>query len=109
MLLGKQTTRDVRNEISGIFNVENETAKNNTELQDALMNVGEVEMLLPIEIGDYTDFYSSEQHAFNVGCLFRDPDNALMPNWKHIPVGYHGRASSILPSGLAFHRPKGQM
>ncbi|MDG1476484.1 MAG: fumarylacetoacetase, partial [Vicingaceae bacterium] len=57
---------------------------------------------------DYTDFYSSEQHAFNVGCLFRDPNNALLPNWKHIPVGYHGRSSSIIPSGVDFHRPKGQ-
>jgi len=108
MLLGKQVTRDVRNEISDIFNATNEDAKNNEALKDALYNVDEVEMLLPIQVGDYTDFYSSEQHAFNVGCLFRDPDNALMPNWKHIPVGYHGRASSIVPSGLAFHRPKGQ-
>src|SRR5690606_18093950 len=54
------------------------------------------------------DFYSSEQHAFNVGCLFRDPKNALLPNWKYIPVGYHGRSSSILPSGVPIHRPKGQ-
>lgn len=108
MLLGKQVTRDVRGEISDIFNAENDLEKNNTELKEALMNINEVEMLLPMEIRDYTDFYSSEQHAFNVGCLFRDPDNALMPNWKHIPVGYHGRASSIIPSGLDFHRPKGQ-
>lgn len=106
MLLGKQVTRDVRNEISDIFNTTNESAKN--ELQEALSPTNEVEMLLPIHVGDYTDFYSSEQHAFNVGCLFRDPNNALLPNWKHIPVGYHGRASSIVPSGMAFHRPKGQ-
>jgi fumarylacetoacetase len=65
-------------------------------------------MHLPINIGDYTDFYSSEQHAYNVGCMFRDPNNALLPNWKHIPVGYHGRSSSIIPSNQAFHRPKGQ-
>ena len=65
-------------------------------------------MHLPIKIGDYTDFYSSEQHAFNVGSMFRDPDNALLPNWKHIPVGYHGRASSILVSGQDIHRPIGQ-
>ena len=108
MLLGKQATRGVRNEISDIFNVENETSKNNADLKEALLNINEVEMLLPMEIGDYTDFYSSEQHAFNVGCLFRDPNNALLPNWKHIPVGYHGRASSIIPSGQAIHRPKGQ-
>ena len=108
MRLGKQVTRDVRNEISDIFVDSNDVAKNNTELKEALINVSEVEMLLPIAIGDYTDFYSSEQHAFNVGCLFRDPNNALLPNWKHIPVGYHGRSSSILPSGVNFHRPKGQ-
>jgi len=108
MLLGKQITRKVRNEISDIFNLENEFAKNHQELKLALYHINDVSMLLPISVGDYTDFYSSEQHAFNVGCLFRDPENALMPNWKHIPVGYHGRASSILPSGVDFHRPKGQ-
>jgi fumarylacetoacetase len=108
MLLGKQVTRDVRNEISDIFNSNNNEAENNEALKDAFYNVNDVEMLLPIQVGDYTDFYSSEQHAFNVGCLFRDPDNALLPNWKYIPVGYHGRSSSILPSGKAFHRPKGQ-
>ena len=61
-----------------------------------------------MHIGDYTDFYSSEQHAFNVGCMFRDPENALMPNWKHLPVAYHGRSSSIVVSGTPFRRPKGQ-
>ncbi len=68
-----------------------------------------VELHLPIRIGDYTDFYSSEQHATNVGSMFRDPKNALLPNWKHIPVAYHGRASSIFVSGKNFHRPKGQV
>ncbi|MGB0888406.1 MAG: fumarylacetoacetase [Vicingaceae bacterium] len=106
MLLGKHATRDVRNEISDVFNVKNEAKK--AELQDVLTPVNQVEMLMPIAIGDYTDFYSSEQHAYNVGCLFRDPNNALLPNWKHIPVGYHGRSSSIIPSGVDFHRPKGQ-
>jgi fumarylacetoacetase len=65
-------------------------------------------MLLPVKIGDYTDFYSSIEHATNVGKMFRDPDNALLPNWKHLPVGYHGRASSIVVSGTPIHRPKGQ-
>ncbi|MBL7818824.1 MAG: fumarylacetoacetase [Saprospiraceae bacterium] len=68
-----------------------------------------VDLHLPIKIGDYTDFYSSEQHATNVGMMFRDPANALLSNWKHIPVGYHGRASSIFVSGQNFHRPKGQI
>ncbi|MEM6697694.1 MAG: fumarylacetoacetase, partial [Bacteroidota bacterium] len=58
---------------------------------------------------DYTDFYSSIEHATNVGKMFRDPENALLPNWRHIPVGYHGRASSIIVSGQAIHRPKGQV
>ena len=69
----------------------------------------EVNLHLPIKIGDYTDFYSSEQHATNVGIMFRDPANALLPNWKHLPVAYHGRASSIFVSGTNFHRPKGQI
>jgi fumarylacetoacetase len=108
MLLGKQATRDLRNQLSVLFRDTNKEAQNNTKIQTALLNITEVEMQLPINIGDYTDFYSSEQHAFNVGCLFRDPANALLPNWKYIPVGYHGRSSSILPSGVPFHRPKGQ-
>jgi fumarylacetoacetase len=108
MLLGKQTTREVRDEISTIFNANNEAAKNNTKLQSALMNINDVEMLMPVQVGDYTDFYSSEQHAYNVGSMFRDPNNALLPNWKYIPVGYHGRASSIVVSGTPLNRPKGQ-
>jgi fumarylacetoacetase len=63
---------------------------------------------MPVKIGDYTDFYSSIEHATNVGKMFRDAENALLPNWKHLPVGYHGRASSIIPSGVPIHRPKGQ-
>ena len=108
MLLGKQATRDLRNQLSVLFRDNNTESKNNPKVQAALLSLNKVEMQLPINIGDYTDFYSSEQHAFNVGCLFRDPKNALLPNWKYIPVGYHGRSSSILPSGIAFHRPKGQ-
>lgn len=108
MLLGKKITREVRNEISDIFNETNELAKNKEELKEALINANEVEMLMPVEVGDYTDFYSSEQHAYNVGCMFRDPNNALLPNWKYIPVGYHGRASSIVVSGTPINRPKGQ-
>lgn len=67
-----------------------------------------VTMHLPVFIRDYTDFYSSIEHATNVGTMFRDPEKALMPNWKHIPVGYHGRASSITVSGHDVHRPMGQ-
>ena len=67
------------------------------------------QMHLPVQVGDYTDFYSSIEHATNVGMMFRDPENALLPNWRHIPVGYHGRASSIIASGHNIHRPKGQV
>jgi fumarylacetoacetase len=67
-----------------------------------------ITMLMPVWVNDYTDFYSSIEHATNVGMMFRDPANALLPNWKHLPVGYHGRASSIVVSGTDIHRPKGQ-
>lgn len=109
MRFGKLGTRVLRGRISELFEESNDDLKKNSNhLHKALLDIDDVQMLIPISIGDYTDFYSSEQHAFNVGCLFRDPNNALLPNWKHIPVGYHGRASSILASGVDFHRPKGQ-
>lgn len=65
-------------------------------------------MLLPAHIGDYTDFYASKEHATNIGTMWRGKENALMPNWLWIPIGYHGRASSIVPSGTPVRRPKGQ-
>ena len=74
-----------------------------------IVTATEANLHLPVQIGDYTDFYSSEQHAYNVGVMFRDPNNALLPNWKHLPVAYHGRSSSIFVSGQNFHRPKGQI
>ncbi|WP_422354782.1 fumarylacetoacetase [Roseivirga pacifica] len=109
MELGKAKTRAVRNRISDLLEEGNTELKNNPEvLKEAFFEQSEVEMCMPIQVPNYTDFYSSEQHAFNVGTMFRGPENALMPNWKHIPVGYHGRASSIVVSGTDFHRPKGQ-
>jgi fumarylacetoacetase len=66
-----------------------------------------VKMCMPVEIRDYTDFYSSKNHAYNVGVMFRGPDNALQPNWLHLPVGYHGRASTVVISGTDIIRPKG--
>jgi fumarylacetoacetase len=78
-------------------------------VEKCLVSQAEAIMHMPIRIGDYTDFYSSEEHATNVGKMFRDPANALLPNWKHLPVAYHGRASSICISGTNFHRPKGQI
>lgn len=104
---GKAVTRAVRNTLSSIFSGGSNSIT--AELKSAaLVNISEVTMVLPIQIGDYTDFYSSREHATNVGTMFRDPNNALLPNWLHLPVGYHGRASSIIPSGVAIHRPKGQ-
>ena len=76
---------------------------------DLFLLQSEAIMHLPVRVGDYTDFYSSIEHATNVGKMFRDPANALLPNWKHIPVGYHGRASSIIVSDQSIHRPKGQV
>jgi fumarylacetoacetase len=75
----------------------------------ALRSVADVEMLLPARVGDYTDFYSSREHAANVGALFRGADNALLPNWLHLPVAYHGRASTVVVSGTDVVRPRGQL
>jgi fumarylacetoacetase len=107
--LGKTTTNAVRSRLIELFDSSNSELKNNLEHQKViLIKQTDVKMLLPVHIGDYTDFYSSIDHATNIGKMIRDPENALMPNWKHIPVGYHGRASSVKVSGHTFHRPKGQ-
>ncbi len=109
MGLGKATTRAVRDRISKIFQHDNPELQDNIDHKaQALHDVNDVQMLMPVEVRDYTDFYSSREHATNVGTMFRDPDNALLPNWLHLPVGYHGRASSIVVSGTPIHRPKGQ-
>ncbi len=106
---GKKTWRLVRNRLADLFDVNNPKLRDNNEHRDIIIfSINEIEMLLPIQIGDYTDFYSSKEHATNVGKMFRDPANALLPNWLHIPVGYHGRSSSIIPSGIPIHRPMGQ-
>jgi fumarylacetoacetase len=106
---GKMAVRQLRNRISELLDETNQELQQNVEeLNQILFNQSDSKMYLPVKIGDYTDFYSSEQHAYNVGCLFRDPNNALLPNWKHIPVGYHGRSSSIIVSETPIHRPKGQ-
>jgi fumarylacetoacetase len=108
LALGKSKARAVRNRVSELLNSENDELRDHEIINSLLLEANEVEMQMPVRVGDYTDFYSSEQHAFNVGSMFRDPENALLPNWKHIPVGYHGRASSIVVSGTPIHRPKGQ-
>ncbi|MEC8832648.1 MAG: fumarylacetoacetase [Bacteroidota bacterium] len=109
MALGKAKCRDVRNRISDLLSTNSTELQENTDhVSQVLLNTTDVTMEMPVRIGDYTDFYSSIEHATNVGTMFRDPDNALLPNWKHLPVGYHGRASSIILSGTDIHRPKGQ-
>ena len=106
---GKKTWRLVRNRLAELFDETNPTLRDNKNHREVVIfKVEDIEMLLPVQIGDYTDFYSSKEHATNVGKMFRDPENALLPNWLHIPVGYHGRSSTIVPSGIPVHRPYGQ-
>lgn len=106
--LGKTQTKKIRERVQELLLADNEKLRDHSIRGKVMVNRKEAEMLLPVKIGDYTDFYSSMEHATNVGKMFRDPENALLPNWKHLPVGYHGRASSIIPSGVNIHRPKGQ-
>ena len=104
--LGKLTTSSVRLHIqSELCNKKSILRKN----EEAFIDKETIKMQLPVLIGDYTDFYSSIEHATNVGKMFRDPENALLPNWRHLPVGYHGRASSIVVSNTPIRRPKGQV
>jgi fumarylacetoacetase len=108
--LGRLQIRTVRERVSELLRADNEELRDNIAAREiALIPMQEVQMLKPVLIKNYTDFYSSEEHATNVGSMFRDPKNALLPNWKHLPVGYHGRASSIVASGTNLHRPKGQI
>lgn len=107
--LGRPVWRALRTRVADLLTDSNPELRDDKEARSkVLLRMTEVELLLPVKIGDYTDFYSSIDHATNMGKMFRDPANALLPNWKHIPVGYHGRASSIIVSGTNFHRPKGQ-
>jgi fumarylacetoacetase len=107
--LGRPVWRALRDRISELFESGNPELRDNMQLQhEAFFDATTAEMHLPVKVGDYTDFYSSIEHATNVGVMFRDPSNALLPNWRHIPVGYHGRSSSIVVSGTGIHRPNGQ-
>ena len=106
---GRQTWRAVRNRIADIFDANNDSLRSKAAHKEVvLFRLDEIEMQLPVHIGDYTDFYASKEHATNVGTMFRGAENALMPNWLHLPVGYHGRSSTIIPSGIPVHRPQGQ-
>lgn len=110
MKKGKLAVRQLRNRISKLLDLDfTDLQKNQHHVDQVLIDANSVEMCMPVQIGDYTDFYSSKEHATNVGIMFRDPANALLPNWLWIPVGYHGRASSVILSGQDIHRPKGQI
>jgi fumarylacetoacetase len=110
MKKGKLAVRGLRNRISELLLDTSTSLQNNpSQIEQVLHLISAVEVSMPVEIGDYTDFYSSKEHATNVGMMFRDPANALLPNWLWIPVAYHGRASSIVLSGQDIHRPKGQI
>ncbi|ATI41794.1 fumarylacetoacetase [Pacificitalea manganoxidans] len=102
---GKQAWNEVREKLTDLLRDGAET----DAVRDALHDMGNVTLHLPFTVIEYTDFYAGRQHAFNVGSLFRDPANALPPNWLHIPIGYNGRASTVVVSGTEFHRPMGQL
>ena len=109
MSFGRDFCHSVRIEIRDLLNEDNPVLRDNKDLRnECLIPKEECEMCMPVEIGDYTDFYSSKEHATNVGIMFRGKENASMPNWLHLPVAYHGRASSVVISGTDVVRPKGQ-
>jgi fumarylacetoacetase len=109
MALGPKAWREARSRLTQLLNADEPALRDDAGVRKAALHPqARVEMLMPAEIGDYTDFYSSREHATNVGVMFRGPDNALQPNWLHLPVGYHGRASSVVISGTDVPRPKGQ-
>lgn len=108
--LGKPVWTDVRARLTALLSADDQRLSGNAALRDkALVPMSAATLHLPVDIPGYTDFYSSREHATNVGRMFRDPENALLPNWLEIPIGYNGRASSVVVSGTALHRPNGQI
>ncbi|HET6879464.1 MAG TPA: fumarylacetoacetase [Pirellulales bacterium] len=109
MALGREAWLSVRRQLTHLLNRDEPTLRDDAALRnESLTPIADCELLLPVEIGDYTDFYSSKEHATNVGALFRGPDNALPPNWLWLPIAYHGRASSVVVSGVDVVPPCGQ-
>ena len=105
---GRSALRNLRMVVSGLLRADTHDGQRARGQRDAiLVATSDAELLLPARVGDYTDFYASIHHATNVGSMFR-PDNALLPNYKWVPIGYHGRASSLVPSGTVVRRPEGQ-
>src|SRR5262249_23962495 len=110
LALGRPAWRNVREALQKLLSAETPTLRDDAKLRQRVFHKrSDVTMQLPVKIGDYTDFYSSYYHAHNVGTMLRGPENALMPNWKWLPVAYHGRASSVIVSGTDVRRPKGQI
>ncbi len=110
LALGRDAITSVRKRVIELLSRDNDELQRDKDLVNrARIRQSEVLMLRPVDVRNYSDFYSSEEHARNVGSMFRDPKNALLPNWKHLPVGYHGRASSIYVSGTNIYRPNGQV
>lgn len=110
MSLGKKACADIRLQIQNLLKENNPVLRDDSDLRNkSFYLIKDVKLFFPVEIGDYTDFYSSKDHATNVGIMFRGKENALMPNWLHLPVAYHGRASSVVLSGTDIIRPKGQI
>jgi fumarylacetoacetase len=108
MAAGRDMLSRLRQEMSRLLRADTaEGRRAAAERKRLLVRASEAELLLPARVGDYTDFYASIHHATNVGSMFR-PDNALLPNYKYVPIGYHGRASSIVASGSGIRRPSGQ-
>ena len=105
MALGRGALTAFRGAIGNALDARNMEAS--SALRGALVPIGDCELLLPAQVGDYTDFYASVYHATNVGGMFR-PDSPLLPNYKYVPIGYHGRASSMVASDAAVRRPVGQ-
>ncbi len=109
MAQGPAAWRDVRRTLSSLLSPDNGRLRDDADLRaGALVPLSSATMHLPFEVAGFTDFYSSREHATNVGKMFRGPDKALMPNWLHIPIAYNGRASTVVVSGTGIHRPLGQ-
>lgn len=112
MSAGKNVWREIRQQLTELLSSNNSKARtepSRSVKKEALYFIQNIKLHLPVQIGDYTDFYASREHATNVGIMFRGKENALMPNWLHLPVGYHGRASSIVLSNTNVIRPHGQV
>ncbi|MCE7736774.1 MAG: fumarylacetoacetase [Candidatus Heimdallarchaeota archaeon] len=110
MELGRTVWKNVRSEIQRLLNKDTQDLRDNNQLRSKVFfKMQECDLLIPIKTTDFTDFYASRDHAFNVGTMFRGPESALMDNWLHIPIAYHGRASSIIVSGQDIKRPSGQL